>query len=514
MLRAIWLALGLSTLGCGGPATFDSVRATTLPEKDGPAPELRNTPPRIAEIAYVDGRVWLRGENDALYSVVRGKKRIEAHLTSSRVFDIHRTRRGRLWVLAIDPETNDTRVWERDAKGFHPILEMSTPFTHVRALAERKGQPLVVGEGAVFWMEHATIHSKELDERLRPGFLGAVRAATADDGSVYIGVSSTSSGGKLLQIDLATGKSQTIVERGEGDSCTHAMDPDCEPITEIVRDPDDPRCVLAGIGLATLAEKGRVLRVCGEKRAPISGSWSGAKYEILDTRLLLRLLGHGVRSEGDTSLGGVCAIQPELCVKSFDRSEWHADANISLATSARGVWIASETRLYHRARNRVMGFVPPNHEDLGGIALGWGPGVVSVARDARNTIPHSAPLVAATRDEPEPPTLAIPASTCWASRDGTSLCFEPDRYFVRRNGSWNSGILTWKVERDSVIASTPNGFALSVEVHGDTLRLELEAKLLGKRRPVAAWFNRMTGPGLERSLDEIRKLSPSEPALR
>ena len=79
----------------------------------------------------------------------------------------------------------------------------------------------------------------------------------------FVGLNIGEWGGGLVRIDLANGLVRRIESRGP-DLCDGPLNSDCDPVTGIVLDPDDDRCVLASVGLSHFLMHGRILRVCDE----------------------------------------------------------------------------------------------------------------------------------------------------------------------------------------------------------------------------------------------------------
>ena len=85
-------------------------------------------------------------------------------------------------------------------------------------------------------------------------------------GQLYVGENAGEFGGALTRIDLATGASERIEQRGVDGDCAGPLNSACDPITAVIPDAANERCAIVSIGLRHMVmELGRVLRVCGSK---------------------------------------------------------------------------------------------------------------------------------------------------------------------------------------------------------------------------------------------------------
>ena len=73
----------------------------------------------------------------------------------------------------------------------------------------------------------------------------------------------------MIRIEIAKGVSERVERRDNG--CEGPLNSACNPVTAVIPDPTDGRCVIASIGLRHIVlELGRVLRVCGTSVSVIS----------------------------------------------------------------------------------------------------------------------------------------------------------------------------------------------------------------------------------------------------
>jgi hypothetical protein len=510
-----WFAppLAIALSGCLGAGTITPPFAPAASRPD-PAPVTTRLRPRIAEIQYANDKVWLRGVDRTLHAARKGARHPTRYLASEQVLDLHVTPHGKLWVLALDPHSGDARVWQRDTSGFAPIFEMAAPNFPLHAITDQDDEPMILGERAIFWTRDGALRSVSLDGEVRPGKVRMLAFAAANDGSAYVGINSGEWGGALARVDLENGEIRGIVRKDGPGLCTGPLNPNCDPITDVVQDPDSPRCVLASVGLSHFIQTGRLLRVCGEHVHVIPGPWSGANREPLATERLLEVLSPRPVENDELSGGDICNIDPAACPVP-ESSLFDGDSAIfGLARTKRGVWIATTTGLYHRSGGQLVSVGLPKFQPFGATAIAWGPGVVSVATDANwaASVSGFTPLVAATRIEgPAPVAVELPLSTCWQNHDESSLlCFEKDRHFVFRHGRWNSERLRWQTSKTEVTAVLETGPKLSLKVRGESLEVRLDFE----KRSLLGALDRMSGEPLERVQREIRALPRVEDVCR
>lgn len=92
---------------------------------------------------------------------------------------------------------------------------------------------------------------------------GDVVAAVSNDGrTLFVGFNRGEWGGGMVAIDLASGTLRSLEARSSNELCAGPLNPECNPVTGLVPDPDNPPCVLASIGLSHMMTQGRIIRAC------------------------------------------------------------------------------------------------------------------------------------------------------------------------------------------------------------------------------------------------------------
>lgn len=195
------------------------------------------------------------------------------------VIDVKTAGDGSAWILSASPLADDleyntalppgsftmSRYRAGKIEALQPV-EFG-PNERPLMIAMREREPVVIGRKAAFrydadrsgWFKVAFDHA--ISDQLR-GSDGT--ALISNDGlTAFVGVNLGEWGGGLATVDLKSGKLNRI-EKGGTDLCDGPLNRDCDPVTGIVPDPDNARCVLASIGLSHLLMHGRVIRVCPE----------------------------------------------------------------------------------------------------------------------------------------------------------------------------------------------------------------------------------------------------------
>lgn len=124
------------------------------------------------------------------------------------------------------------------------------------------GDWVVFGQGAVLRSDGGPWRREGFEG---PGGGGRGSVETAADGTIYVGFNQGEWGGGLSR--LAPGSNRvTQVKRIDGrELCDGPLNPSCDPVTGVIKDPARPDCVLAAVGLSHMfMTDGRVLRICGD----------------------------------------------------------------------------------------------------------------------------------------------------------------------------------------------------------------------------------------------------------
>jgi len=83
---------------------------------------------------------------------------------------------------------------------------------------------------------------------------------------LFVGINAGEWGGGLRRIDRRTGAVTIVAKNASGALCGGPLNTDCDPVTDVARDPWDARCILVAIGLEHMGlSHGRVDEVCGSQ---------------------------------------------------------------------------------------------------------------------------------------------------------------------------------------------------------------------------------------------------------
>ncbi len=215
-------------------------------EEEGPCPEGPVGQLRDATTAL--GRLWLLDRDGRLWSFDRALEHRQGHLADRAVHVIRRAADGSLW--AVVNEANRWRVLRRDASGWGHLGDLPEA---AGALGEREGRLVfATREWKTFWFDAAGLmHVWTAPPGPPWQHNGDTSVAVTSDGSIYVGRDAGEFGGSLERIDVGGPGRRTTQEEVYGG-----------PITGVVVDPTDRRCVVASHGLAHGWESGRVVRSC------------------------------------------------------------------------------------------------------------------------------------------------------------------------------------------------------------------------------------------------------------
>ncbi len=128
----------------------------------------------------------------------------------------------------------------------------------------------VLSNRAVFRVAGGKVTSRRSIRGANIGARLQYSLARTTAGDLYVGENSGEFGGGLVRISPATGASVRVDRRDTRDLCAGPLNSQCDPVTAVIADPTDRRCVVASIGLRHMLEHGRVLRVCGAEVSVIA----------------------------------------------------------------------------------------------------------------------------------------------------------------------------------------------------------------------------------------------------
>lgn len=137
--------------------------------------------------------------------------------------------------------------------------------------------PKIIGQSTLYVLKNDKWESVAFDTPVH--LRREVSVATSSDGAIYLGYNAGEWGGGLWAINPTSGI-VTEIRRIDGDDCDGPLGKECDPITSVKRDPNQPNCVLASISLLHMSSGvGRVVRAC-----------TGNEVEVLyDKRLSLSI---------------------------------------------------------------------------------------------------------------------------------------------------------------------------------------------------------------------------------
>ena len=219
----------------------------------------------VTKVMAVSGYLWLLEEKGALAHLDLSTHTLVRDSAAGNVVDLATVSTGRLRALTVRSGRTLIIEWQ-DAWRTVATLP-TTPADTPLALAVLGTRSAALTTAAVIvevqdgdWRRRA-IKGESRFRSLQPS------AAWTSDGNLYIGGNYGEWGGNLWRISLATGRVTEMVSRKKREPVKGPFNPSLNPVTAVVRDPGDGRCILAAIGLSHMMWDGRILRVCGDSLA-------------------------------------------------------------------------------------------------------------------------------------------------------------------------------------------------------------------------------------------------------
>jgi len=219
-------------------------------------PACHDTVRRVIKVMASSGYLWLLGEEGALYHLDLSSRQLTRDSALGKVADLAAGSGGRL--LALSVRAGRTLILDERGNWKTATVVPTTPADTVLVLGVLGPRRAVLTTAAVL------VEVREGDWRRRAlqgnSRLGSLQpsAMWSNDGSLYVGQDFGEFGGNLWRISLGTGRVTEAVRR-------KTLDPRMDPVTAVIRDPSDGRCVLAAVGLLHMGMAiGRIIRVCGD----------------------------------------------------------------------------------------------------------------------------------------------------------------------------------------------------------------------------------------------------------
>ncbi|MCA1593556.1 MAG: hypothetical protein LC754_13085 [Acidobacteria bacterium] len=337
-------------------------RAMPQPEaSDKTSGRLKQAKQRIKKVLYYDSALWVLGLNGMLLNVDLKTRRATQISPDKVVFDVYVSPDRKLYLLTGAREgARDMHVWQRAEDAWKELAPFSLGAkSSVIGVREFRGRLLVLTERAIYLQREGDgWRAVALKSALRAGYQSPF--AVTDDGLIYLGFNLGEWGGGLAQVNVETGEVRKIekVERKDKDDiCAGPLNSECDPVTGVIRDPENPTCVIASIGLRHFLETGRLVRVCHESVAVVFRK----HYNPDET-------GQGT------------AVRSTERVKS---ERYSTEAIFDLVPGARDYWAVTGRGIYYfKSGEKETFYAMPKLRELSGIALSDDiPGLVIVSTD-------------------------------------------------------------------------------------------------------------------------------------
>ena len=220
--------------------------------------------PMAVKVLGAQGIVWVLDYEGALHRL--GENRLERESIDGRIVDITLAPSGAILALRERQTRTNPLVVERDSSGVWKSFANFEMYVAdaPRALAVQGGTVAVITWSAVLQAPRGGTSTRVLLRGDTIGLSLQPALALTSDSTLYVGKNQGEFGGGLFRIDLRTGRVRAVERRNSQDLCAGPLNRACDPVTAVLADPDDSRCVLASVGLWHFLSHGRILRVCGD----------------------------------------------------------------------------------------------------------------------------------------------------------------------------------------------------------------------------------------------------------
>ncbi len=182
-----------------------------------------------------------------------------------RVVDATRTPSGGLVALVRDGTEEPAGLIERHVNGtwFRAATLKRAQGEMMVGVVASDSDALVVSSQAVFHVSRGRMTRRRSIRGTHLSAVAQLSFARTTLGDLYIGQNSGEFGGGLMRVNVATGASGAIERRDTPGLCAGPLSSECDPVTAVIPNPTDGRCVIASVGLRHMLEHGRIVRVCG-----------------------------------------------------------------------------------------------------------------------------------------------------------------------------------------------------------------------------------------------------------
>ncbi|TPG39749.1 hypothetical protein EAH79_13710 [Sphingomonas koreensis] len=245
------------------PLSADETRnyADPIPETEITPDDLKRRRERsIRRGVFADGRLWLLNDSGAVSSLAPGDRARRHENVPGMVADLC-VSGGRVIVLARDSKGD--RLWRRAGAEWQPLSPVAVRLgERVEAISCSSKRIIVLTNVQAIVISGGQQQAVQLSE---PIHAPSVITTPLDLGSaLYVGLDGGEWGGGLAKIDLADGRvsKPSLIK---GDMCAGPLNPSCDPVNGVAREPGKPDCLVVAIGLIHFFSHGRLTEVCGRE---------------------------------------------------------------------------------------------------------------------------------------------------------------------------------------------------------------------------------------------------------
>ena len=232
------------------------------PQDAPPTPEelKRQRDASIRRAIFAGGKLWLLTDSGALSSLAPGSRARHDERVPGRVADICASA-GAPLILAIGP--HGLALWRNAGAGWQPLATVKTGEQEfIEALSCSPKHILVLTNARVIILESGHQRAVPLSAKITGP---SVMTTPLDTGpALYVGLDQGEWGGGLVRIDLASG-AMTKPSRVDGGLCAGPLNPGCDPVNGVAREPGKPGCLVVAIGLVHFYAHGRLTELCGNR---------------------------------------------------------------------------------------------------------------------------------------------------------------------------------------------------------------------------------------------------------